>query len=139
MTTHTRTARNPWTDLLAIAATGVAVAAMMVVAEWSPRLKAQDAPPPAFEVASVKQNKSAPPGRFVQRQPGGRFNVTNMPLRELIRFAYQIQSFQLEGGPSWLTSDAWDIVAKADGDPPPVQPGGPPDPMMLMLRTLLAD
>jgi uncharacterized protein (TIGR03435 family) len=65
--------------------------------------------------------------------------VTNYPLRGLIQFAYQLQGFQVDGGPGWISSDRFDIVAKAEGDPPPVPPGGPPDEMMLMLRTLLAE
>jgi uncharacterized protein (TIGR03435 family) len=101
----------------------------------------QTAPPaaaPAFEAASVKANKSGEMGAFVRRQPGGRFTATNMPLRQLIVFAYQIRPFQLEGGPGWL-NDRFDIVAKAEGDPPAVMPGSGPDQMMLMMRTLLAE
>jgi uncharacterized protein (TIGR03435 family) len=131
---------NPSTEVLWIAAAVIGAAAAMA---FSPPilsgLASQEEPLPAFEAASVKQNKDAPRGQFVRRQPGGRFTATNMPLRDLIRFAYQVQNFQLEGGPSWLTTDRWDIVAKAEGDPPPVQPGGPPDRMMLMLRALMAD
>jgi uncharacterized protein (TIGR03435 family) len=93
----------------------------------------------SFEAASVKANRSGDQERFVQRQAGGRFNAKNMPLRALITFAYQIQGFQLVGGPSWIASDRFDIVAKAAGDPPPVAPGSGPDQLMFMLRTLLAD
>lgn len=93
---------------------------------------------PAFEVATVKPNKSAEFGSFIRRQPGGRFNATNMPLRQLIVFAYQIRPFQLEGGAS-LLDERYDIVAKAEGDPPQVLPGTGPDQLMLMLRALLAE
>jgi uncharacterized protein (TIGR03435 family) len=72
-------------------------------------------------------------------QPGGRFTATNVALRMLIRTAYQLQDFQIVGGPDWITSERFDIVAKADGDVPPTAPGGPPGPMQLMLQALLAE
>jgi len=104
---------------------------------------AQQAPDPnvplSFEAASIKLNKSGDPGANVRRQPGGRFNATNMPLRQLVVFAYQVQPAQLVGGPGWMASDRFDIVAKMEGDPPPVMPGSGPDHMMLAMRTLLAD
>jgi uncharacterized protein (TIGR03435 family) len=101
-------------------------------------LAAQDAPP-AFEVASVRPNNSGEGFVRFGRQPGGRFTATNVPLRELIRFAYQVQPFQIEGAPGWAASERFDIVAKAEGDPPLSLPGGPPDAMALMMRTLLAE
>ena len=102
-------------------------------------LAAQE-PLPSFEVASVKVNKTGQLSRLFQPQPGGRFNVTNMPLRGLVQFAYQVRPFQIEGGPDWMDTTAFDIVAKAPGEVPPMQPGvGPPSPYMLMLRSLLAD
>jgi uncharacterized protein (TIGR03435 family) len=65
--------------------------------------------------------------------------VTNMPLRVLITFAYQLQQQQLIGGPSWVANDRFDIVAKMEGDPAPVAPGAGPDPLMLAMRTLLTE
>src|SRR5262245_59875613 len=87
-----------------------------------------DAPDPSvplyFEAASVKPSdpKSAP-GGGIRRQPGGRFNTFNTPVRLLITFAYQIQGYQLVGGPDWLGNTRYDIVAKFEGDPPAVRPG----------------
>ena len=102
----------------------------------------QDASSPApatFEVATVKPNKSGDPRQFIQRQPGGRVTVTNMPLRALITFAYQLAPFQLVGGPSWLVSDRFDMVAKLEGNPEFPAPGSGPDPIQLAMRTLMAD
>src|SRR4030095_7657832 len=49
-------------------------------------------------------------------QPG-RLNATNVPLRMLLRQAFNVQDFQIVGGPDWLGSDRFDIIAKApDGD-----------------------
>jgi uncharacterized protein (TIGR03435 family) len=103
---------------------------------------AQKADPPAvaFEAASVKRNNSGESNTSMRRAPGGRLNATNAPLPLLITFAYQIQPFQLQGGPPWMRADRFDIVAKLDGDPPFVpMSSAEPDPLMLAMRTLLAD
>jgi uncharacterized protein (TIGR03435 family) len=106
-------------------------------------LRAQSAAPApgsqAFEVASVKPNKSGDGRISIQMQPGGRFTATNLPLRELIRMAYGVQNSQLVGGPDWIGSERFDIVAKAESDPPPSPPGGPPGPMLMMVRNLLVE
>jgi uncharacterized protein (TIGR03435 family) len=93
---------------------------------------------PAFEVASIKQNKSGEGFIRIGMAPGGRFTANNVPLRQLILMAYQVQPFQIVGGPSWMTSDRFDIVAKGPGDLPPPTPGAV-GPVQLMMRTLLAD
>jgi uncharacterized protein (TIGR03435 family) len=92
-----------------------------------------------YEAVSVKPNKSGQQGSSIRRQPGGRLTASNMPLRALITFAYQIQGFQLVGDPSWLRTETFDIVAKMEGDPPPVMPGTGPDPHMVAMRTVLAE
>jgi uncharacterized protein (TIGR03435 family) len=92
-----------------------------------------------FEAASVRPNKSGEQGSSIRRQPGGRLTATNMPLRALITFAYQLQPFQLVDDPSWIRNETFDVVAKMEGDPAPVPPGQGADPLMLAMRTLLAD
>ena len=93
----------------------------------------------SFEAASVKPSDPAAQGQSIRIQPGRRFTVVNMPLRTLITFAYQLQAYQLVGGPPWIGNDRFDIVAKIDGEvTPPVTPGQP-DRAMLAMRTLLAD
>jgi len=74
---------------------------------------------PAFEVASIKlsdPNNTSPLAMIplVLPQGPGRLSATNVPLRLLIRMAYQVQDFQIVGGPSWQTSQKFDIVAKAE-------------------------
>jgi uncharacterized protein (TIGR03435 family) len=87
---------------------------------------------PAFDVASIKPNQSGELRVTMAPQPGGRFVATNAPLRGIISNAYQLQTYGLIGGPSWLQTDRFDIVAKAPSDVPAGQ-------VRLMLRTLLAD
>lgn len=90
-----------------------------------------DAPHLEFEVASVKVNKSGPTMMGMRTLPTG-VNVTNLPLRMIITQAYRLASYQLVGGPSWIDSERFDIVAKAPE-------GSRPDQTPLMLRGLLAE
>jgi bla regulator protein blaR1 len=86
-----------------------------------------------FEVASVKPNKAGDGRIMIGLQPGGRYTATNVPLRLLLRQAFNVQEFQIVGGPDWITSDRFDVVAKA--------PEGPftADVMRPMLQSLLAE
>jgi uncharacterized protein (TIGR03435 family) len=132
---------NPFRRILA-AATLAALAGPVVVdthARVSAQVQAASASSPKFEVASVKTNKSGDGRIMIANQPGGRFTATNVPLRLLIRNAYQLQDFQIVGAPDWITSEHFDIAAKAEGDIPPSPPGGPPGPMQLMMQALLAE
>jgi uncharacterized protein (TIGR03435 family) len=98
----------------------------------------------AFDVASVKPNKSdAPPysnfplnsGDFYTAN-GGLFSATNFPLVSYIFFAYKLQGNQglplVRQLPDWATTDRFDIQARADGNPTK-------DQMRLMMWSLLAD
>lgn len=81
----------------------------------------------------MKPNRSGQPGLGA---PGdgaanGRYRVTNVPLRGLMREAFQRwQDDEIMGGPSWLDTDRWDIVAKVDSPTAAIWP---------RVRTLLAD
>jgi uncharacterized protein (TIGR03435 family) len=92
-----------------------------------------------FEVAAIKPNNSGERGGSIRRSAGGRMTATNMPVRALIMFAYQVTPLTLVSGPEWTRQENFDIVAKMEGDPAPVAPGSGPDHMMLAMRTLLAD
>ena len=76
------------------------------------RLQAQT----AFEVASVKANISGERGVAILPPLGGRFKATNITLGLLIRTAYDIEDFQISGGPKWLNNDRYDVEAKAEGN-----------------------
>jgi uncharacterized protein (TIGR03435 family) len=101
-----------------------------------------DAKADAFEVASVKPNPNeAPEG--ISLQPNGGVRFTAFHLRTLIALAYGSQTIQrfdqFVGGPAWLASDRFDIVAKAEGDISSDAQGRRSDRMPAMLRTLLED
>jgi uncharacterized protein (TIGR03435 family) len=94
---------------------------------------------PTFEVVSVKPNQSGSLGIQLDIPAPDRFTATNVPLRDLIRFAYDVQDTRLVGGPDWIRSERFDVVAKSEQPFPAWGPAGPPMPLLLMLRTLLAD
>jgi uncharacterized protein (TIGR03435 family) len=129
--------------VLAIAVLPVMAWAAVDAVLTAPRFQAQSsgstAVGPSFEVASVKTNTSGDQRVMIQTPPGGRFTATNVPLRNLIVLAYRLQNFQLIGGPDWIRSERFDIVAKAEGNLPPFTPSGPPEPLLGMVRTLLAE
>ena len=98
-----------------------------------------EGPKPQFEVATVRPNKSAEPGASLGPRPGGRLNGTNQTARNLIRNAFNVQPYQLIGGPDWMDSDRFDIVAKA-ADADLDEKGMMPYPQfMLRLQALLED
>ena len=119
---------------LGLALVGLGLTAIGVWAQ-----EKQPEPSPAFEVASVKpssSNTSSPLGAIPMVMPAanGRFTATNVPLRLLVRMAYGVQDFQIDGGPSWQMSQRYDITAKAEDGVV-----GAPQSMMPMVKTLLAD
>jgi uncharacterized protein (TIGR03435 family) len=68
-----------------------------------------------FEVASVKPNQSMGMNTSMNKTPDGGLACVNVPLRMLIVFAYDIRDHQLSGGPPWMDSDRYDIMAKGSG------------------------
>ena len=101
-----------------------------------PPVAAESAPPasafPTFEAASIASNKSGSPRPGMAFELGGRFTATNVSLGMLIRDAYQLSALQMTGGPPWIESDRFDVVAKGEA-------GARPDRMRLMLQALLAE
>jgi len=100
-----------------------------------PKLMPADAKP-VFEVATIKPSVPDSPGQGlnVGRGGGNAFTTLNLPLSELIKFAYGIHAKQLIGGPAWLESEKFDILAKPD------VPGIPSGPQLkTMVQKLLAE
>jgi uncharacterized protein (TIGR03435 family) len=86
-----------------------------------------------FDVASVKVNRSGAPIRSgPSLQPGGRVVATNVPLRDLIRAAYDVDENQIIGAPDWVFTALFDIEARGPVDLTREQ-------AQAMLRDLLAD
>jgi uncharacterized protein (TIGR03435 family) len=85
----------------------------------------------SFDVASVKPSDCRQ-GADIRLYPGGRLHITCQSVNIILRQAYNLEHYQISGGPPWLGADHFDIEAKAEGDPSKEE-------MWAMLRTLLAD
>lgn len=101
----------------------------LAAAVWP--LAAQQPTAPKFEVASIRQNVSGS-GSTSLNIKGETFTTTNFSLVGLIQVAYEITAAQIVGGPDWVRSDRFDIVAKMTAD-------AKRDQMALMLRALLEE
>jgi uncharacterized protein (TIGR03435 family) len=92
-------------------------------------------PEPAFEVATIKPVETdAKAGRYIVMQGTNRFVGKNYTLKLLIAAAYNLSPKVVSGGPSWIESDHYDILALTPGETRPDH-----DTQMAMLRGLLAD
>ena len=109
-------------------------------------LSAQPAPDlPAFEVASVKPTD--PQQRIIGMftWPGGRITVTMYTVKQLVEEAFNVQPFQISGGPRWVNEDRYDIDARppASSKSSKANPNNhklpPNEEQRQMLQTLLVD
>ena len=73
---------------------------------------AQDAPT-HFDVATVRPSNAEGRGMNNLRDPV-QATWTNMPLKVILTQAYRVQSDTIIGGPAWITTDRWDIIAKTE-------------------------
>jgi uncharacterized protein (TIGR03435 family) len=91
---------------------------------------------PAFEVASIKLHvQGHPPFQPGISVSGNRVVVNALTLRGLVKEAYNVEYFQIMGGPKWADdyTAAYDIAAVAPSDTPPAK-----DQIHKMLQALLA-
>jgi uncharacterized protein (TIGR03435 family) len=111
--------------LLALVAIGA------VVLLHLPRVSGQAAR--EFEIASIKPNRGAS-NTSGENTSSGKLTVTNDSLKELVKLAYDVKDFQIAGGPRWLDTERYDIVAKTN------TPGDISDAdLRPLLQALLAD
>lgn len=93
------------------------------------------AQPPAkpleFEVASIRLNNTASPTPRSSIS-AGKLNADSVTLRVLIQEAYGLLPFQLSGGPRWLDSDRFRVMAQGDPSATNAQ-------VKQMLQSLLAE
>ena len=94
-----------------------------------------------FEVASVKPADPAAVGNTFNFTPGGGLTIKNSTLRGIIQSAYDVPSFQIEGGPAWMNSARYDIFAKSPfGEEPAGRPGATTmQQTRVRLQALIAD
>lgn len=94
------------------------VAVILSAAMGPPRAAAQSQEIPAarltFEVASVRPSNPATLNSFSRIDPSGRYRAENITVRNLISSAYGHKLFQVSGGPDWIDTARYDIVAKSE-------------------------
>jgi bla regulator protein blaR1 len=103
--------------LLIVLAFTVALADPLIVGLLSDRpslAQSQGAGTQAFEVASIKANRTGARNSGFRRFTGGQLDATNVTLKMLISFAYDISQDQILQGPAWLDSERYDVLAKPD-------------------------
>jgi uncharacterized protein (TIGR03435 family) len=89
----------------------------------------------AFEVATIKPtDPDGGAGRWIRMQSADRFQAHNHAVRTLIAAAYDLNPQAISGGPAWVDSERWDILAKTPGA---IRPNL--DEQMSMLRDLLKE
>jgi uncharacterized protein (TIGR03435 family) len=89
----------------------------------------------AFDVATIKPvGPDDGKGRFIKMDGPDRFVVKDYTLKLLIAAAYDLNPKTISGGPAWVESDHYNILAKSPGE---VRPSH--DEQMAMLRSLLSD
>jgi bla regulator protein blaR1 len=73
------------------------------------------------ELASIKPSPPAAPNPFgfparseIRVLPGGAVQATRATLVDLVRRAFDLQPFQVEGGPDWVRTAPYDVVARGD-------------------------
>lgn len=123
-----------WSSLLMVLLPGMCVISANLGSLWSQSDgRTVQARHPSFDVASIRQNKSGDVAGNFATSPGG-YTISNYSLLRLISVAYQMQEFQIAGGPSWINTDRFDVIAKAsEGSRPSRQD------LLLMLQSLLAE
>lgn len=88
----------------------IPIVATLAVLALLPRAGAQQSSDSQFDVVSVKPGDPASHGQMVRSGPG-RYEAHNLTLLSFILGAYRINADQLVGGPNWVTSAGWDIIA----------------------------
>jgi uncharacterized protein (TIGR03435 family) len=88
------------------------VAAIVLCAQAEDRLK--------YEVASIRP--ANPKELFVRIEAGagGSFHATSITLQQLVMSAYNVRDFQVSGGPGWVGTERYNVLAKPEEAEPPL-------------------
>jgi uncharacterized protein (TIGR03435 family) len=96
----------------AISAATTAIAGSLLLAAQTPAPARRQ-----FDVASIRKTDAERPKVYTNPfsfSPGGRFAATNVTLTDIIVVAYRTRRIQMRGGPTWIDSDRFNIVAQTD-------------------------
>ena len=87
---------------------------------------------PSFEVAEVKVNKTLNANDSFKMLPSGQVAIRHASMKDLIQSAWNLEDYAISGGPNWIDSEYYDVIAKAP-------PQTPMHSMELMLQRLLKE
>jgi uncharacterized protein (TIGR03435 family) len=89
-----------------------------------------------FDVATIKPSSPQDErgGRYIRMQSAHIFQAKNYSVHGMIAAAYDLNPRAISGGPAWVESQRWEILATAPGEKRPTW-----DDQMVMLRKLLSD
>ena len=108
---------------------GISFAAFLSIAGFGRSVET----PPVFDIADVHVSaRSTNPNMTGGILRAGRYELRKATMVDLIRTAYDVDADSVIGGPSWLESGRFDVIARA-------QSTTSPDRLKLMLQALLAD
>jgi uncharacterized protein (TIGR03435 family) len=93
---------------------------------------------PAFDVVSIKQNKSGSGMVRIMTKSDG-YSATNVSLKMLLQGAYGIREDLMSGLPSWTESTRYDIDAKVAGSDVDALKKLSPEQRRSMLKPVLVD
>jgi uncharacterized protein (TIGR03435 family) len=105
---------------------------LLSIAPSAARAQSAAVPHAQFEVASIKPGAPGAHGPTFYNPTRERFAVESITTKALIAYAYDVREFQISGGPGWLASEEYTIVARPEGDA-----GG--ERILAMVRSLLAE
>jgi len=88
--------------------------------------------PPRFDVSEVKPSRASAGRQGLSALPGGQVEILGYTLRDLIVLAYEVKTGRVAGGPGWIDSDRFDVIAKSPDVMSPHAIAG-------MLKTLLQE
>jgi uncharacterized protein (TIGR03435 family) len=113
-----------------------ATLALLTLSCAGPILHAQSKPADtasvAFDVVSIKPHKVVERGGRIGFESGGRFVMVNVTVAGLILWAYPTKTREFAGAPEWVSSERFDVDARAGFEPTH-------DQQEVLLRNLLAD
>jgi uncharacterized protein (TIGR03435 family) len=103
-----------------------------VLAAIAVRAQTPEQQTPAFAVASVKESTTIAAGGGGRLMPGGGIAMRHLSARNYVTMAFQLEPYQLVGGPAWMATTYYDVQAKPAAT-------ATRDGTFKMLQTLLRD
>jgi uncharacterized protein (TIGR03435 family) len=117
------------------------ILAALLLASTVSVIAQQPTPRPRFDVVSIKPSPPGAPNRLPRISPG-RVEISNRTLKDLIGMGYSrfpFDSREIVGGPSWIDSERFDIVATMGQPSQGFDSTGLPAGLAAMMRALVED